>query len=228
MALYRRWVWANAWSELIGLGGSLLLGFSLFTRLDDADPLVVIGGAAFGVTAGALLEGGLVGYAQGRVLARHHPQIHLKRWVWATVVGAGTAWLIGMVPSTALALIGPPEAVGSGEGPGTAVMLLLAGGMGFVLGPILSVPQALVLRQAVRQPWTWVPANAVAWSVGMVVVFAGAGTVSPEAATWEIVITVVVVCLAAGTSVGLIHGWWLVRLLAAADDDCNGRGRGAA
>lgn len=187
----------------------------------------MIAGAAFGVTAGALLEGGLVGYAQGRVLARHRPQIHLKRWVWATVIGAGTAWLIGMIPSTALALIGPVEAGGSGEDPNTAAMLLLAGGMGFVLGPILSVPQALVLRHAVRRPWTWVAANAIAWSAGMVIVFAGAGTVSPRAATWEIVVTVIVVCLAAGTSVGLIHGWWLVRLLAATDDHCNGRTRGA-
>lgn len=216
--MYRQWVWANAWSELIGLGGSLLLGFSLFSRLDQADPLTVIAGAAFGVTAGALLEGGVVGYAQGRVLRRHRPEIQMKRWVWATVIGAGIAWLLGMIPSTVLALISPVEAVGSGQSPDTAVMLLLAGAMGLILGPILSVPQAVVLREVVPRSWTWVPANAVAWSIGMVIVFGGAGAVSPRAAAWEIAVTVAVVCLAAGTSVGVIHGWWLARLLAAAHE----------
>ncbi len=212
-SLYRRWIWANAWSELVGLGGTFVLGYLLFSRPEDANPAVVVGGAAFAVVAGAALEGGLVGYAQARVLRTGIPRISAIHWIWATVLGAGTAWLLGMIPSTVMSLRGPPPGSTPPVEPSTAATLVLAAVMGLVLGPVLAGAQAVVLRRHVRRVWRWIAANALAWAAGMVVVFLGAGTLTEGASPWRIGLTVGLACLAAGATVGAIHGWFLLRLL---------------
>ncbi len=211
--LYRRWIWANAWSEFVGLGGTFVLGWLLFSQLSQASLLVTLGGALFAVAAGAFLEGAVVGYAQGTVLLRQIPGFQRRRWIAATVVGAGVAWLLGMLPSTVMALSGAQEAAAPAAGPEGVTALALAAGLGLVLGPVLSTPQFIVLRTHVTKAWIWIPANAVAWAGGMVVVFAGAGSLSTTSTPLQIALTVGIACLAAGITVGIVHGWWLVRLL---------------
>lgn len=209
---YPRWVWANAWSELLGLGGTLAIGFFIFSRLDNENWLVVTGGLVFAVLAGASLEGGLVGYAQARVLRSVMSDLATARWVWATVAGAGTAWLLGMIPSTVAAMTSSPGTEPAPEPTGW-IMLGMAAAIGIVLGPILSLPQALVLRHLGMRAWSWVPANAIAWSVGMALIFAGTGIIPQDATILLISGTLFATCLAAGCVVGAVHGAWLIRLL---------------
>lgn len=117
-----------------------------------------------------------------------------------------------MVPSTTLSSGAEPGAPAPQE-PGESVIYALAFLVGLVLGPVLGFARWLVLRRHVRRAVLWMPANALAWAFGMVVVFAGA---DPAAAGGASVVTAALVLLAlaaAGAVVGAVHGVALVWLL---------------
>lgn len=213
-SFYRRWVWANGWSELAGLGGSLLLAWlgSQVLSLNESSLVVVLGSVLAAVVLGTFLEGVVVGFAQARVLRHRLSNLAPRAWIIATAVGAATAWLLGMLPSAMTGLASsaeapPPETF---EGP---LQYVLAAALGLVLGPILGLPQWVVLRRHIPGAGWWIGANALAWAVGMPLVFLGMGLLSEEATILQIIATVLTSCLAAGLSVGAIHGLVLVRLL---------------
>jgi hypothetical protein len=214
--LYRRWVFANGWSECIGLGATGVLGWWVMRITGEPSSVVaVLRTALLGVAGGMLFEGILVGYAQARVLRAWDADFHSGPWILATAIGAGVAWLLGMIPSTAMALAGPAAAGAPPawlEGP---MQYVLAAGMGLVLGPILGTPQMFVLRRYARRAGRWILANALAWAVGMPVVFLGAGAVPHETSTAVAIMIVGLTCLAAGITVGAVHGLFLIRLLPA-------------
>jgi hypothetical protein len=169
-AFYRRWIWANGWAELLGLGGSMALGWfgtQALANVGDS-PAVVVGSMVAAIVLGTCLEGVLVGYAQARVLRATVPAFAPQPWIVATAVGAAIAWTLGMIPSTIVSLFASPEA-GAEPPPifDSPLQYLLAAGLGLVLGCFLGAPQWRVLRRhAARSGW-WVGANALAWAVGM-------------------------------------------------------------
>lgn len=85
--------------------------------------------------------------------------------------------------------------------------------MGFVLGPILGVPQWLVLRRYLPKAGWWVLANALAWMCGMVVVFMGTNLIPPEGITLSVALMLLLFLVAAGAVVGAVHGLVLIWLL---------------
>lgn len=111
-----RWIAANGGAEAVGLGTTFLMG-GVAANFFDSRPGIggVLTAAALAIALGMVLEGVVVGAAQGLVLERRRPEIRLGRWVVATTVGAGLAWTIGTVPSTVMALTttgpagAPPE-----------------------------------------------------------------------------------------------------------------------
>jgi hypothetical protein len=212
-AFYRRWIWANAWSELLGLGSTFALGLLLFPQLESASIAVTLAGALFAVVGGAMLEGGVVGWAQARVLREECQDLPPRRWVWATVLGAGLAWFLGMIPSTVMTVANTMTSSAEVSQPGTGTMLLLAAGMGSVLGPVLSLPQYFVLKAVVNRANRWIVANAVAWAVGMAVIFSGISSVPNDASALRVGLTILPSFLAAGALVGAVHGPTLLRLL---------------
>lgn len=143
-SLWRRWVVANAVGEGVGLGGSFLVGAGLGAVLQGQHGAwVEIGLALVAVALGTLCEGVIVGHAQWRVLRRALPGLSRGSWVRATAVGAGVAWLLGMIPSTVMSLVSgparPPVVAVAGEAasasePGALVMYLAAAGMGWCWG----------------------------------------------------------------------------------------------
>lgn len=209
-ALWLRWVLANAVGELIGLGAAAVLGVLLAQAVE----------ATFGAFAGLALagvfillgtfEGVVVGVAQWLVLRRPFPALRWQAWLLASAVGAFVAWTLGMLPST---LMG--AATGDGGPPAPDIdgplMYALAAGMGAVLGPVLGVPQWLVLRRHAPRAGWWVLANVVAWAAGMPVVFIGAGA-APSGGLLGIVVTGLLTATAAGAVVGALHGLVLVWL----------------
>ena len=213
-AFYRRWVFANGWAELLGLGTTALFGWLGARWLtESASPVLVALGAVAMVAKGTLIEGAVVGFAQGRELGRVLPRFSHREWVVATAVGAGVAWLLGMAPSTVVALASPPTDTGVSAEPPVAVVLVLAAGMGLALGPILALPQWWVLRRMVPRAGWWVAANAAAWAVGMAVIFAGIQLIPNDASWFAAAAEVAVTCVLAGFAVGAVHGLMLVRLL---------------
>jgi hypothetical protein len=117
-----------------------------------------------------------------------------------------------MIPSTIMNLAegeaGPPP-------PELDPLLIysLAFAMGLVLGLVLALPQWLVLRRHTGRAGWWIPANALAWALGMVVVFLGAGSVPDTVTSFRQLLIIPLSLAAAGAVVGAVHGTALVWLL---------------
>jgi hypothetical protein len=213
---YSQWIAANGWAEAAGLGTTLLLGRAAAPLLEqDAGPGTVVLGGIAAVILGILLEGVVVGSAQARVLRASLHGLSAAGWIKATMLGAGVAWLLGMVPSTvaALAATGPSSSAAPPTEPPATVQYGLALLLGAVTGPVLGLGQWLVLRRYVARAGRWIVANAVAWALGMVVIFLGMDQVPWWRGGLQVVIGVYLVCGAAGLVVGAIHGWILRDLL---------------
>ena len=207
-----RWVMANAFAELVGLGGSALLWVATF--LQDGDRGGVILSALLVVVGATVLEGSAVGVAQWWVLRERLPRLRLASWWIATAVGACVAWTLGMIPSTMMDLAAAgAETAATAPEISDALQLALAAAMGLVLGPILAVAQWWVLRRHVSRAGWWIPANALAWAVGMPVIFAGVGLAATASSTVGAVIAAALSLLAAGALVGAIHGAFLLRVI---------------
>ncbi len=87
--------------------------------------------------------------------------------------------------------------------------------MGLVLGAVLGYPQYRVLRRAVQGAWLWIPANCLAWALGMPVIFAMVDRAYAAYAAGSIAGAVVVLAgtlALAGAVVGAVHGLALVKL----------------
>jgi hypothetical protein len=209
--LYLRWVAANSLAELLGLGATFALDILLFTRLGDPKSVPAALGMILLTTSTGAVEGAVVGLLQWSVLRGAFPQIARRAWVVATVGGALVAWFFGSLPSTLMG-IGSGESSAASQEPETWLMMVLGAAMGLVLGVILALPQWRVLRRAAKHAWVWLPANAVAWALGMPLIFAavdlayGSGTVAGA-------IGVMAAALAlTGAVVGAVHGLALVWL----------------
>jgi hypothetical protein len=109
-AFYRRWIVANGWSEALGLGTTLLVGRAAAPWLAASRPAGELLSGVAAVVLGTLLEGTVVGAAQARVVGDALPGLRRRGWVCATMLGAGAAWLLGMVPSTVMAFASADQA----------------------------------------------------------------------------------------------------------------------
>jgi len=174
-SLWLRWVFANAVGEALGLGTTALIGATIVSFLGEGTgALATLTLAAVAVLAGTLVEGTVVGTAQWSVLRGPLSGMRWRTWAVATGVGAFLAWILGMVPSTILSLGAGSGGAGSVPAePGETTVLGLAFLMGLALGPVLGFAQWLSLRRYVSHAALWMPANALAWAFGMVVIFAG-------------------------------------------------------
>lgn len=205
--LYGRWVLANALAEGVGLGlTGLVWAAAILSAGDGMIPTLLL--AALAVLAGTFIEGTVVGTAQWLVLKGPMPSMRWRTWAFATGVGAFVAWTLGMVPSTALS---PGESGGgSAAEPPLAAMLGLAFLMGLVLGPVLGFAQWIVLRRFVGRALLWMPANALAWAFGMVVIFAGIQLATEGGRAGPVLAGTL---LGAGAVVGAVHGAALLAML---------------
>jgi hypothetical protein len=208
--LWFQWILANAVGETVGLGGTLLIGGLLL--LNAQKTMGVVPAAALAVLAGTFIEGIVVGTAQWLVLRRPLKSIRWIVWVLATAIGAFVAWTLGMIPSTFI--FTGADTGGAASAPMSDLMVYaLAAVMGFVLGLILGVPQWLVLRRHLPKAGWWVLANAVAWMVGMMIVFVGTSFIPPEGISISVALMLLLFLFAAGAAVGAVHGLVLIWLL---------------
>lgn len=208
--LWFQWILANTVAETIGLGGTFLLGVFLLANAQKTVGVVLA--AALGVLAGTFIEGTVVGTMQWLVLRRPLKSMRWRAWALATALGAFVAWTLAMIPSTFL-FTGADTAGAASAQMSDLMIYTLAAAMGFVLGTILGVPQWLVLRRYVPKAGWWVLANALAWMVGMVVVFVGTSFIPPEGVSLSVALILLLFVVATGAIVGAIHGLALIWLL---------------
>jgi hypothetical protein len=196
----RRWLLACLAAEAIGMTAA-----ALAARLGQ--DLVDAGGARWPalllVVVGGLVEGTALGVLQGTVLASRWPRVRRGAFVALTVVVAGVGWAGASAPG----VLADPDA--GGTDPALGLVLLGAAGIGLVMGPVLGCAQLLALRGAVRHPWRWVVANAAAWPVAMVVIFAGATTAGAEWSVAQVAAYGTLTGALAGAGLGLVSGAWL-------------------
>jgi len=220
---YRGWIAANCWAEAAGLGTTFVLGRSLAPWRDRATgTIAVLLSALAAVLLGMLLEGVLVGVAQEAVLRRRFAALRSGAWVLATAAGAGLAWLLGMIPSTIMALRPEEHAGAPPTQPSALVQYALACALGLMAGPVLGSAQWTVLRRHVARSGRWLWANAFAWAIGMPLVFLGMDYVPWTARPPAIFLAIYGVCGTVGLVVGAIHGRVLVQLVGSAGQSGGG------
>ncbi len=204
-----RWVIANAVGELLGLGPVAFAAILLVRLFSEGSGPEALFGLGLFTLLGAF-EGAVVGLAQWLVLRRRLPALTRRSWISATVAGAAAAWLLGMLPSTIMSLIGDGGgAIPEPEGAGIHIM---AAGTGFVSGAILAAPQWRILRRHIRGAGWWVLANALAWAAAMPLIFLAAGLPLPQDGLLSLLAIAASVIAGAGALAGAIHGTILVRL----------------
>jgi hypothetical protein len=210
-ALWRRWVAANALSEMVGLGATLALGALIIPRLEQVGSAAAVLLAFATAVASGAIEATLVGLAQWWAMQPWFPQVRRRAWWLATLAGALLAYVLGYLPSTLMNLGEQGGGAPMAEPP-QFVVLLLAAGLGLVGGAVLSLAQWLVLRRSVANAGWWIPANMLAWMAGMPLIFWGIDAAQMTGSLLAGVLLLMGVLLMMGALVGAIHGVALVRL----------------
>lgn len=210
--LWLRWTLANALSEMVGLGLTFLMTGLVFSRMDGLGTLTsILLSFAFAVASGAV-EATCVGLAQWWAMHPWFPGIERFAWWRGTMIGALIAYVLGYLPSTIMNI---GEATASSTPmvePPQWIVLLLAAGMGAIGGAVLSFAQWLVMRGKVKRAGTWIPANMLAWTFGMPVIFWGIDMAFKLPALWQSVLLMALTLFIAGAIVSGIHGLFLVKL----------------
>lgn len=210
--LWSRWTLVNAFSELFGLGLTFLITGLVFSKLDRLGTMTgILLSFVLAVASGAI-EATFVGLAQWWAMSPWFPSIERFAWWRGTMIGALIAYVLGYLPST---LMNMGEATASSAPmvePPQWIVLLLAAGMGAVGGAVLSFAQRLVMRGKVKRAGAWIPANMLAWTFGMPVIFWGIDMAFKMSALWQSVALMALTLFIAGAIVGGIHGLFLVRL----------------
>jgi hypothetical protein len=168
------------------------LAFALGAPDAASVPLAVAAGAG---------EGTILGFAQSRVLRRELPGFVPHDWVAATAAAAMLAWAVGM---------------SLGVYAGSLPTALLVAGL--IVAPLvllgsIGVAQWAVLRRYVAGAWRWIPANALAWLLGLVVPFAGMSLVDEGDPAGLVLAVGIASGLGMGLVVAAVTGRALVRLL---------------
>ena len=210
--LWSRWILANALSEMVGLGLTFLITGLVFSKLDGLGTMTsILLSFLFAVASGAI-EATFVGLAQWWAMRPWFPTITRFAWWRGTMIGALVAYVLGYLPSTIMSLGEATASSAPMAEPPQWVVLLLAAGMGAIGGVVLSFAQWLVMRSKVERAGWWIPANMLAWTFGMPVIFWGIDLAFKMTAIWQSILLMAGTLFIAGAVVGGIHGLFLVRL----------------
>ena len=159
------------------------------------------------VGAGAI-DGFSSGTFQWRVLYSVFPKLTKTSWLKATVTMAVLGWFFGMLPST-LTTGATTELVQSPNLP-SGVVAFWAAVLSVVLGAAFGGSQWVVLRRHAHNAWTWIVANAMSWSIAMVILFLAAAWLTEATAAGIVVLIGALASLLAELSVGAVTGWFLL------------------
>jgi hypothetical protein len=211
--LWQRWTAANALGEMLGLGLTFLItGWFFTTQSNSGTTAGILLAFAVAVLSGAV-EATIVGLAQWWAMNPWFTFITRFAWWRATFIGALIAYVLGYLPSTLMDMssAAAPSSAPPVEPP-QWIVLLLAAGLGLVGGAVLSFAQWLVLRKNVKRAGLWIPANMLAWALGMPLIFWGIDVAFKMSEVWQSVLLMAVVLLVTGAVVGAIEGAFLVRM----------------
>jgi len=208
-----RWVAAKAFSEMFGLGLTFGVGVLILSSLGNQHSVLVILISFLVAVAIGTIEATLVGLAQWWAMPPWFPMITRGSWWLATLIGAWVAYVMSYLPSTLMSL---GEQTSQAQAPVAEpeqwIVLLLAAGLGVAGGAALSFAQWLTMRNKVQGASIWIPANMLAWLVGMPLIFWGIDAAQKLGGMVWLILFMAGVLLLTGLVVSAIHGAFLVRL----------------
>jgi hypothetical protein len=212
--LWLRWVAANGLGEMFGLGLTFAVGVVVISSLGNQQSVSVILMTFVVAVASGAIEATFVGLAQWWAMHPWFPVIGRAAWWFATLVGALMAYVMGYLPSTLMSL---GEQASQTQTPGAEpdqwLVLLLAALLGAVGGAVLSFAQWLTMRHKIQGSSIWIPANMLAWMVGMPIIFWGIDVVQKMNGLFWLILMMAGVLMLTGSVVGAIHGFFLTRLV---------------
>jgi len=211
--LWLRWVVANSLGEMFGLGLTFAVGAVVISNLGDQQGVAAILISFLVAVASGAIEATLVGLAQWWAMHPWFPMITRGSWWLATLIGALVAYVLGYMPSTLMSLgEQTTQSQAPVAEPAQWIVLLLAAGLGAVGGAVLSFAQWLTMRKKVTRASLWIPANMLAWMIGMPLIFWGIDAAQTLGGLFRVILFMAGVLLLTGLVVGAIHGAFLVRL----------------
>ena len=148
-----------------------------------------------GMLVGTAAQGTLIALVQLIVLRRSFPDVSRPFWVVAGGAGATAAWLAGVLSIDVYGATG-------------AAAIVLSG---MVAGLIIGAVQWQVLSRKVEGASLWIPANAVAWTLGLWIILAGAAW-QGAADEWMVATIGVLTAIGTGLAVGALTGLALTRM----------------
>lgn len=196
--LLGRWVSWTVAGEVLGFVAPAVLGVvSAGWSPWGAIPTMVAAGA---------VEGLVLGGAQAHALVPFVPGLRSTRFAVGTALAAALAYLLGMLPSA----LGPRLV----EAPRMAVVSAGIVG-GIVLLCSIGTAQWLELRRHAGRAWTWIATTAAAWLLGLAAFLLIAVPLwHPGQGSAAMVAIGLVAAAAMATTVAVVTGWALRRLLA--------------
>ncbi len=212
--LWLRWVAANAVGEMFGLGLTFVVGVLVISGLKNQFSVTGILLTFLVAVASGAIEATLVGLAQWWAMHPWFPMISRTSWWLATLMGALVAYVLGYLPSSLMSLgEQTSQAQVTVAEPAQWLVLLLASGLGVVGGAVLSFAQWLTMRKKVGGASIWIPANMLAWLVGMPLIFWGIDISQKLNGLFQIIALMAGILFLAGLLVGAIHGAFLTQLV---------------
>jgi len=212
--LWLRWVAANGLGEMFGLGLTFAVGVVVISSLGNQQSVSVILMTFVVAVASGAIEATFVGLAQWWAMHPWFPVIGRAAWWFATLVGALMAYVMGYLPSTLMSLGEQASQTQTPVAePDQWLVLLLAAGLGAMGGAVLSFAQWLTMRHKIQGSSIWIPANMLAWMVGMPIIFWGIDVVQKMNGLFWLILMMAGVLMLTGSVVGAIHGFFLTRLV---------------
>jgi len=145
----------------------------------------------------AVLEGGVIGYFQWRVLRRLFPTMTGWSWVSATMIAAGSGCLLSWLP-TSFALTAALASRIDDLTPEPPVVLRLCLVTGALVGLVWGVVQYAVLHLHVHRAGSWIITSTLSWTISFIWLYV--------AAFWPDRTTSPLIQMALGAFAGLFLG----------------------
>lgn len=167
------WVLLTALAELIGV----LLGASWWVWADGIMPepnglFWQISMLLFKALSG-VPEGMVLGLVQANLMSRRLPELSIVRWTTATCVVAVIGWAAG----SSFSIFATNDGGAGGFDPGIGQTLLMAAGLGLVVGAVFGGVQTLALSGLGVKRWPWIVGNAAGWGLGLPAIYLAASGV---------------------------------------------------
>jgi hypothetical protein len=122
------------------------------------------------VAIAAVLEGGIIGYCQWRVLRRIFPTLSSRMWVGTTMAAAAVGCAIPWLPTTFATTAAAADRFGD-----VSVGLFDAVGLsiftGALIGTVWGVAQYVILHRHAHHAFIWVLSSTAAWAIGFAAVY---------------------------------------------------------